>query len=168
MKNEIEKLIIEWNKKIGKKSPDIIGYDLIELCSYVYNKAFALGRKDMLEEVKKEIDNIENILNPVVGRAVYDGEWININELKQRLENLNSPQKSEEADKCLLGDTSLEMDRAHSVDTNFDDFVKELKDKTSFSHIACCEDCGADQTILDVINELADKYRKRGKKLCQN
>ncbi|MBU0907730.1 MAG: hypothetical protein KKE05_06260, partial [Nanoarchaeota archaeon] len=38
-------------------------------------------------------------------------------------------QKSEEADKCLLGDTSLEMDRAHSVDTNFDDFVKELIDE---------------------------------------
>jgi len=95
MKNEIEKLIIEWNKKIGKKSPDIIGYDLIELGNYIYNKAFALGKKDMLEEVKKEIDGkINDVYCIKMSHDIKDVEWCNktIKELKsfkQRLENLN-------------------------------------------------------------------------------
>jgi len=118
---------------------------LIEEHNFLEQKA----KQEMLEEIKKELE-FDN-----VGCHFCSGN-------KKRLENLNSPQKSEEADKCLLGDTSLEMDRAHSVDTNFDDFVKELIDE-----IEKAEEDFADLDWITKGQAIEIIKRKFGEKLCK-
>ena len=134
------------------------------------------GKAEMLEEVKKEIDDfIENKSKRIARGVAYDydemkriwsGEIETLNELKQRLENLNSPPTE-------IGSqpNRSESLKEEGVDKIFDDFVKELKDKDFIMSIL--NDCVTVDTgeemkficVADVqkkIDKLAEKYR--GKK----
>jgi len=125
---------------------------------------FDAGMRKMLEEVKKIIDEMGYDEDAVPYRV----------HLKQRLENLNS-REIDVVGKPMIPSAPKTSGNVTSVtpDTNFDDFVKELKDKNFIMSIL--NDCVTVDTeeelkficVADVqkkIDELADKYRKRGKK----
>jgi len=140
---EIEKIIGEALKYAGKGKDAEIDLDSVVVCC---EKAFALGKAEMLEEVKKEIykiefpnENVEHL------RGFRDCRF----KVKQRLENLNSsPAEAGGKQEHELGNPPL----------NFNEFVKELK-------LNFCSDnvIGAEMN-QEIIDELADKYHKRGKK----
>ncbi|MBU0978074.1 MAG: hypothetical protein KKD18_06660 [Nanoarchaeota archaeon] len=143
---EIEKIIGEALKYVGKGKDAEIDLDSVVVCC---EKAFALGKAEMLEEVKKEIDKIEFPNENVEHlRGFRDCRF----KVKQRLENLNSsPAEAGGKQEHELGNPPL----------NFNEFVKELKDDL-FEMME--GGVVKNLPLFRKIDELADKYRKRAKK----